>query len=476
LVWDALQDDNLLAQLSEAGRARCERVRQAMRHAFALRGSLPLTRWVESTWLRLGGPACVHSEADLELAERAFARLRELEDRGVPDSGELNASFDALFADQGGEARIEIMTIHKAKGLEFDMVVVPALQRHPAPNRGQLLLSHEFARAGRDGMVMAARPPVGADPELLFEFLRYQQRDAATLESQRLLYVACTRAKSRLLLSAAIESEEVVEDTEAEPDPKRPYAPRAGSLLALLWPTVSSRFLADAALDSTARKPLDGTEQALRGGPLWRLPPEWVPVLQTESPGDTLAATEDIKDEEWPEFDWASETARRVGSLVHAELQHLNLDTTTIADVRAREPRFRRWLAARGIPAERLQPAAERALAALLSVMDDPKARWILKRGYQDDFREHALSGQWQGEVVHVVFDRSFVDAGIRWVIDYKTSHHLGGGVREFLDREVERYRPQMQRYALIAQRLGPEPVKLGLYFPMMKGWREWPG
>ena len=473
LVWDALQDEELMLKLGDAGRARCTRLREALHHAFAMRGSLSLTRWVESTWLRLGGPGCVHSDAELDLAERAFARLRELEDRGLPDPAELNVGFEELFADQGGEARIEIMTIHKAKGLEFDMVVVPALQRHPAPNRSQLLLAHEFARAGRDGMVMAARPPVGADAEGLFDFLRYQQRDASTLESQRLLYVACTRAKSRLLLSAAIESEEVVDDTEAEADPRRPYAPRAGSLLALLWPTVGSRFLADAALDGAARAPSGGTDETLRGGPLWRLPPEWIPELHAASQPDALAVSEDAKGEEWPEFDWASETARRVGSLVHAELQHLNVDTTA-AEIRVREPQFRRWLAARGIPAERLQPSAERVMAALLSALNDPKARWILKRGYQDDLREHALSGHSQGEVVHAVFDRSFVDAGVRWVIDYKTSQHLGGGLDEFLDREVERYRPQMRRYALLAQKLGPEQVMLGLYFPLMRAWREW--
>jgi hypothetical protein len=62
----------------------------------------------------------------------------------------------------------------------------------------------------------------------------------------------------------------------------------------------------------------------------------------------------------------------------------------------------------------------------------------------------------------------------VRWVIDYKTSQHIGGGLEEFLDREVERYRPQLQRYAMLAKRLGPEPVHLGLYFPLMRAWREW--
>ena len=77
--------------------------------------------------------------------------------------------------------------------------------------------------------------------------------------------------------------------------------------------------------------------------------------------------------------------------------------------------------------------------------------------------------------VVRAVFDRSFIDEeGVRWVIDYKTSRHSGGGLEAFLDSEVERYRPQLERYALLARRLGPEPVRVGLYFPGMRAWRAW--
>ena len=117
---------------------------------------------------------------------------------------------------------------------------------------------------------------------------------------------------------------------------------------------------------------------------------------------------------------------------------------------------------------------ARASMAALLAVHRDPRGRWILQKGSRDDLREHAVSGHWRGEVVRAVFDRSFVDEhGVRWVIDYKTSQHVGGGLEEFLEREVERYRPQLQRYAMLAQS-GPEPVRVGLYFPLMRAWREW--
>jgi ATP-dependent exoDNAse (exonuclease V) beta subunit len=153
----------------------------------------------------------------------------------------------------------------------------------------------------------------------------------------------------------------------------------------------------------------------------------------------------------------------------------MDLKTHDEAALRARAPHFMRWLALNGVPPERLRDASDRVLAALTAVLDDTRGRWILKHGYRDDFREHAVSGHWRGEVVRAVFDRSFVDEqGVRWVIDYKTSRHAGGGLEEFLDREVERYRPQLERYAVLARRLGPEPVRVGLYFPLMTAWREW--
>src|SRR5258708_33405939 len=360
------------------------------------------------------------------------------------------------------------MTIHKAKGLEFDLVVLPALDRAVPPDRNQLLLSHQFARTGRDGMVMAARPPVGTEADLLFEFLRYQRRDAAVLEAQRLLYVACTRAKCQLRLTAVIE--EVENDDELDDGaPRRVFRPPAASLLRALWPVLAGEF----ELPTAPLKQREAADDAPRGGPLKRLP--------LESPQDRLAPLAGaaivipVARDETPIFDWAGETARRVGSLVHAELQKMDLASLDEAAIRAREGHFRRWLERNGVPEDRLNQATARVVEATLGGHRDPRGRWTLTTGYREDQREHALSGYWQGEFSRVVFDRSFIDdAGVRWVIDYKTSQHLGGGIELFLDRERERYRSQLERYGALARRLGPQPVRLGLYFPLMAGGREW--
>jgi ATP-dependent helicase/nuclease subunit A len=468
LVWEAIRDDALLLALSEDGRARCARLRLNLEAAFEVRNETGVVRWIERTWLALGGPSCMSSAQDLQLASAAFARIRTLEERGMPDAAELPEIFADLFADHGSASAVEIMTIHKAKGLEFDLVVLPALDRAVPPDRNQLLLSHQFARTGRDGMVMAARPPVGTEADLLFEFLRCQRRDAAVLEAQRLLYVACTRAKCQLRLTAVIDAED--DDDLDEAAPRRVFRPHAGSLLRTLWPVVAGEF----GLPTAPLSQAQAADDAPRGGPLKRLPLDWSQDRHF-TPLAGRASVTTLARDETPIFDWAGETARRVGSLVHAELQKMELASLDETAIRAREGHFRRWLELHGVPEDRLNEATTRVVEALLGVHRDPRGRWILRPGYREDLREHALSGYWQGEFSRVVFDRSFIDeAGVRWVIDYKTSQHLGGGLELFLDREVERYRGQLERYGRLARRLGPQPIRLGLYFPLMRAWREW--
>jgi hypothetical protein len=269
------------------------------------------------------------------------------------------------------------------------------------------------------------------------------------------------------------EAGEVLNDAAESAPRERP--PRIGSLLCALWPVAADAFR-DSAAAARERDPAVRT-RSLRGGPLLRVPLHWRPTPMPAPFAPAVAGALSESPRDLPVFDWVSETARHVGSLVHAELARLRLDTVkpAAADAPARTAQYQRWLALRGVPRERLAAAAARADAALNAVHDDPRGRWILDESHRAAVREYAVSGPWRGEIVNVVFDRMFIDAaGVRWIIDYKTSEHLGGGREDFLDREQERYRAQLRRYADLARRLGPEPVRVGLYFPLMRAWREW--
>jgi len=111
---------------------------------------------------------------------------------------------------------------------------------------------------------------------------------------------------------------------------------------------------------------------------------------------------------------------------------------------------------------------------------DDPRARWILSPVHEDAKNEWPLSfvetdRERRPALQSIVIDRSFVDtAGTRWIIDYKTSIHRGGDRAAFIAEECDRYRGQLERYALAVRSLEDRPIRLGLYFPFLGAWREW--
>ena len=56
----------------------------------------------------------------------------------------------------------------------------------------------------------------------------------------------------------------------------------------------------------------------------------------------------------------------------------------------------------------------------------------------------------------------------------FKTSTHKGGDLEQFLDNEFTRHREQLERYARIWKKIEQRLVRLGLYWPLLDGWREW--
>jgi ATP-dependent exoDNAse (exonuclease V) beta subunit len=129
------------------------------------------------------------------------------------------------------------------------------------------------------------------------------------------------------------------------------------------------------------------------------------------------------------------------------------------------------------VPPDRCEGAAERVIAAVNQTLADERGRWLLGLTASIDEAESelALSGVFQGEIVEGVIDRTFLDErGQRWIVDFKTSTHEGGGLNAFLDAEAERYQRQLLRYARLMRLFRPgQPVRAALYFPLLRQWRE---
>ncbi len=145
-----------IVEISDDGHARLDRVAAALLPAFGERGRVSFSACVRGAWLALGGPATVDEAIDLDAASRFFALLAAHETGG--DIRDWNRMLDALAVmyptpATGSAARVQVMTLHHAKGLEFDTVILPGLGARSEGQRPRpLALAHAAGRlaAGAD--------------------------------------------------------------------------------------------------------------------------------------------------------------------------------------------------------------------------------------------------------------------------------------------------------------------------------------
>ncbi len=406
---------------------------------------------VEGVWLALGGPACVEDATDLEDAEIFFDELERLEEAGeLADFGALAMSLGKLYAlpdVEAGPEAVQIMTIHKAKGLEFDTVIVPGLDRQPRSGRKPLFAWRALA-GGR--LLLAPIDETGGDKEPLYEYVRLLDREAEDIEAGRLFYVAATRAESRLRLLGCVkvDGDGVVK------------MPSRRSLLGLAWSALEDRVRLPAAVAAVTEE-----KESLPAGELRRLPTDFE---MPAAPNSTAwKSAQEGREEEGPLFDWAKETVRHAGTVVHAWLQRIAEDQLAGWDAKrvdSLRTRFSTDLKRRGVAPAEMDRAVGIVVSALKNALADERGRWVLGP-HPVALNELRLRNRERSFRIDRYFED---DKGEKWVVDYKTSEHEGSGIEVFLDQQRERYAAQLDGYA---EAVGG--ARRGLYFPLQRGWRE---
>lgn len=464
-IWDALERSEL--RLTADGAARLATIKPALKRAMAARSRTPVRMLVERTWIALGGPACVSSDADIEDAAAFFDLLDSLARGGdLVDFDALAQRAADLFAapDPEADGAIELMTMHKAKGLEFDTVILPGLGRSPRSEESKLLLWTERPSEDGEKLLLAPISAKREDTDALCRYIGAQEKIKAANESVRLLYVAATRARRTLHLIGHA-------DVEEDETGRRLRDPSPNSLLARIWPAVKPAF--ESALGGyspvqTAPAP-EKTYPLLRRVPQgWRpasLPdpvPVRRPVVDVDGAGDGESA--------------AGETSRITGTLVHSMLEKVareGVENWPLSKIAGLQPGMRAALANLGVAQHELESAAQRVQEALANTMGDPRGRWILAdhESAQSELKLAATSG---GVVAHFAVDRTFVEDSVRWVIDFKTVEYDRPDVDAFIEGERRAYEEQLERYADLLAALDSRPIRAGLYFPLLRRWVEW--
>jgi ATP-dependent exoDNAse (exonuclease V) beta subunit len=463
-----LMQPAILEQLSSDGKQRLQRIAPILHAQLAERERHDLRSWIEQTWLLLGGPACLADAADLADAHAFWQLLAEFQaNYRIINLDKLTQKISKLYAStQDHTANLFIMTIHTAKGLEFDTVILPHLERKlPTDDKSLLLwlecpLTNSMTSAHihkQMALLLAPINATGNDTNKTYEYIKRQQHKKTNYEIDRLLYVAVTRARKNLYLLFNTEKKE-----------NGNYHMESGSFLQKLWPVIANEQ--EKIMQSTV-SPVATDISISSSRPIMRLKATWqnpLPPPTRESVAIHHAATG---------FQLRDNSAMLIGIVTHRILQLLAQKGITWWQHHSNEHKYaylQRALQQQGILMDALPRAIATIQTAINNTLADPRGQWIIQP-HQQACAEFALTAVIENKVENLIIDRTFIDNnGVRWIIDYKTTAFSPDDLDNFLQKEQKKYLAKMQKYAQAMQLLADQPIRLGLYFPSIPAWQEW--
>jgi len=306
-----------------------------------------------------------------------------------------------------------------------------------------------------DRVLIAPIEEKGGEPSPIYEFIKEINRSKYDYEAVRLLYVAATRARKRLHLLGHIE----IKDDEPKPRKRSP--------LDFLWHFLKADWGKNLEGNSSEESSAEPKEEMLS---IKRLVSNFSmpsPAPNIES-GDTEEITEEK--EESPLFYWAGVTARSLGVVLHQCLQSIaseGAEKWNNERVQALQPRITASLEAQGLSREMAKIQTEKGLKALNLALEDPNGKWVLSH-HGSAKSEYSLTSYSRHRFENRVIDRTFIEDGKRWIIDFKTGEHEGAGLEKFFSEEKIRYKPQLDAYEELFRKKGETlPIRKALYYPL---------
>ncbi|MES2501561.1 MAG: UvrD-helicase domain-containing protein [Pseudomonadota bacterium] len=453
-IWQLMQDNSRLQMLSADGQQRLLHVREILAEAFEHHGRMPLRRWLESTWLKLGGADTLISAGDNRDVQ-AFFDLVEKTARGfVLDFNQLDTAMKKLYAqpDIAANDRLQFLTIHASKGLEFDTVILPALNRKPANADSPMMLWEEVPVSNHRTLLAAPFAKKIKGQVSTYDFLKALETERIDNEAARLLYVAATRSIKKLHLVAVVKKSQ-----------KGEIKPVAKSLLSLLWPSVEAQFLAATTINAQAQNVLrlqDFTPQ------LKRLKTPCLPDLLKQTNAKSAYISPDNS------LDTTSNTllniAADTGTLTHLYMEMIansGLAAWPVSRIQACAPAMQHWFKQKGHASDSIETYVNAVINALSKTVQSADCEWLLQAR---ESRQSELSittidtvGTPQEQRLDLTFIEQDSEMQKRWIIDYKLtfSEDLAD-----LNLLAEQHRPQLSRYTALFERESL-PIQTAVFF-----------
>lgn len=427
-IYSALLRLSEIPDLTEDGRQRAAAFFQIMENALKKRSQQPLSDWVAHT-ARLLQVDVIIQPSQLPDLEQFWTLLDQQEqDNRLPDFKAFAEELGALYSKQTTPSQIQIMTIHKSKGLEFDTVILPNLGAQPNRGSNPMLRWLTLPTLEQEPILLVS--PIRAASSSycgLYDYLSRLDDKKSDYEAQRQLYVAVTRAKSRLYLLGS-----------SSKTSKKSFK----HLL------TQQAFLLQEAESETEN------DQLVALPKLWRLPVDCYQSKQEESSAYLNPPTRPL----------SQNYARLSGIISHLMLQWIcsrhpaSFDEIpwVIAESELKKCGFDQT------SKSSLLASIQDQIKALFT---NPKGLWVMAE-HQEEHNELELLVEQAESIKTRIIDRTFVDKGIRWIIDFKTGKD---------DQDsLAKHQQQVNEYASYLSVDSQEPIHCGLLYLTNTHWVEW--
>lgn len=477
--------------LSDDGFIILKRFLKTISDAINKCGRNNLKEWVEGAWLQLGGGALLAKLDDYSKITTYFDLLEKYQQGyTLPQWETFDTAIDNLFEkniidSETDKPPVEIMTIHKSKGLEFDTVIIPGVDQSAASDKQDLIAWQEWLDKDQQScLLISPVHPVGSEKDKrdsIHDYIRIQQRQKQALESNRLFYVACTRAihNLHLLAHTTLPKNKDTKSTNKEKlqNDTSNITFKSNTLLGKLWPTIeaSTHVIAiDAnSKESTSNSTLAHPAIISRLTPEWSLPEypttDLLKKYRLQHHAESLNADNRAKPDAL-----LQRYARYFGTVLHRALQDISesgykqWDTTRVDQQRYF---WQIQLEEIGTPEALALEHSKQIVNIINRILASTTGQWILDNNHKDSACELSLWKEaYNKEMREYIIDRTFIDVNTntRWIIDYKSSTPSDGqSIEDFIDQQELQYKDQLITYKQLFKSQD-EIVKCALYFPIL--------
>ncbi|MDI6615434.1 MAG: 3'-5' exonuclease, partial [Syntrophaceae bacterium] len=481
LYETALQEpESWMEKISFMARSRpeMEPVIRAMENASRRVGRDSLGTTVRAFWEDLDGPRKTAARYDMAGVANCIRFIDILEGarRGTPleTLRQVKAVIKTLYEPTdpaASRSHVEMMTIHRAKGLEFDIVFLPFTDWAPLsdiPAESPPYLLERVPGTEGEYLVAMGKDRRSADTRPVFNLLKTFQKKRRWGEAKRLFYVAATRAKEALYMSGVAKVKD--DGTLA-----------AGKQNILQWimeyegideaekddVTAGTNIPIEINPVSPAPQPEERVSAFTLSGP-YEIRPEEPSYIPAKSP--STFAEETLRAEGKLEGDEAAFSRAR-GTVIHAILSAAvrgRILPTVAAVARALE--------SEGIGRDRASTTSAGILEEARKTLADPfVARLMAIPGAKNEWELEDCPAE--GRVRSGIIDLAALDGDTWWICDFKTSRPEGGQPAEdFIAQERNLYRPQIEAYREMLAHLKGVPasrIRAGIYLTALLRWEE---